>query len=1028
MKRNFYAAALKKSALFVFFMLAVVWSGSLLAQTVSGKVTDAETGEALAGATVTETGTRNGTVSDVNGDYRLRLTDPNGKLTISYTGYSTVTVEVGGRSTLDVSMAAGAAIDEVVVTALGIRKESKKVGYSVSQVDGSSLTQAREINVANSLVGRVAGLNVTSTASGPGGSSRVTLRGNTSISGDNQPLYVINGVPMDNSNLGSAGLWGGADFGDGISSLNADDIENISVLKGATAAALYGSRAKNGVILITTKSGKAQKGIGVEFNSNLTWEQPVILTDWQTEFGQGTLGAKPATPDEGKNTGLISWGGRLDGSQAYEFDGVQRAYSAKGNAAQDFYQTGFTHVNTLALGGGNENANYRVSFANTGNQSVLPETGLNRKNVNASINFKAGRLTTDFKANYTREKADHRPNLSDSPGNANFAINFLPANVDQALLAGFDGEGSNREGKELEFNDNQYITNPYFASYKFFNNTNKDRLMGNVLLRYDLTDWLYVQGRVGQDYYLNRSTSVTPTGTAYNTNGGMNENSVKFSEVNADFLVGSTHNFGENFGLNVGVGANRLDRRVEGIYTNGGTFVIPYLYSLGNLLSRNFGYSLDRVRTNSVYGYAELDLYHQFYLNLTGRNDWYSTLTTPSYFYPSASASWVFSEALQNDFLSYGKLRVAYASVGGDTRPYQTSLYYNIGGSINGYPIGNISNGSIPNKDLKPLSVNELELGVDLRFWNNRLGVDLAWYNKKTTNDIVAATISGTSGYGTAVYNLGELKNQGIEAMLTVTPVKSSKFSWTSSFNFATNKNEVVALADGVNTLQVDGSRTLTAFVHQTVGMPFANIKVFDYKRDANGNILLNNGLPQPADTLISAGSGVHKVTGGWNNEFNFGNVSLGVLVDFKFGGKIFSATNSYAYSRGLHQATLEGREGQIVAEGIDEATGEANAVAVNPQDYYGALTRISNLFVYDASFIKLRQVSLGYNCPRNWFDGTGIQGLNVALVGRNLAILYKKTDNIDPESNYSVSNAQGLELAGLPSVRTIGVNVNVKF
>ncbi|HNM26998.1 MAG TPA: TonB-dependent receptor plug domain-containing protein, partial [Saprospiraceae bacterium] len=364
MKRNFYTAALKKSALFVFFMLAVVWSGSLLAQTVSGKVTDAETGEALAGATVSEAGTRNGTVSDVNGDYRLRMTDPNGKLTISYTGYATVTVEVGGRSTIDVTMSAGAAIDEVVVTALGIRKESKKVGYSVSQVDGSSLTQARELNVANSLVGRVAGLNVTSTASGPGGSSRVTLRGNTSISGDNQPLYVINGVPMDNSNLGSAGLWGGADFGDGISSINADDIENISVLKGATAAALYGSRAKNGVILITTKSGKAQKGIGVEFNSNLTWEQPVILTDWQTEFGQGTLGAKPATPDEGKNTGLISWGGRLDGSQAYEFDGVQRAYSAKGNAAEDFYQTGFTHVNTLAIGGGTENANYRVSFAN----------------------------------------------------------------------------------------------------------------------------------------------------------------------------------------------------------------------------------------------------------------------------------------------------------------------------------------------------------------------------------------------------------------------------------------------------------------------------------------------------------------------------------------------------------------------------------------------------------------------------------------------------------------------------------------
>ena len=317
----------------VLYLLATWFGSALLAQTVSGTITDAGTGEALLGVTITETGTRNGTISDVNGKYTLRLTNANATLSFSLVGYSNKSVDVAGQTTVDVSLESGTKIDEVVVTALGIRKEAKRVGYSVTQVDGNSLTQARETNVINSLTGRVAGLNVSSTVSGPGGSSRITLRGNTSISGDNQPLFVINGVPMDNSNLGSAGLWGGADFGDGISSLNADDIETMTVLKGATAAALYGSRAKNGVILITTKTGKARKGIGVEWSSNLQLDQPVILTDWQQEYGQGTLGAAPTTAAEGLNTGLSSWGGKLDGHQSYEFDGIQRPYSAKGNAA-----------------------------------------------------------------------------------------------------------------------------------------------------------------------------------------------------------------------------------------------------------------------------------------------------------------------------------------------------------------------------------------------------------------------------------------------------------------------------------------------------------------------------------------------------------------------------------------------------------------------------------------------------------------------------------------------------------------------
>ncbi len=1008
--------------------LLTAWLGTpLLAQTVTGKITDASTGEDLLGVTVTESGTRNGTVSDVNGSYTLRLTNASATLNFSLVGYAAQSVDVAGRATVDVALEAGANIDEVVVTALGIRKEAKRVGYAVTQVDGNTLTQARETNLINSLSGRVAGLNVASTVSGAAGSSRITLRGNTSISGDNQPLFVINGVPMDNSNLGSAGLWGGADYGDGISSLNADDIETMTVLKGATAAALYGSRAKNGVILITTKTGKARKGIGVEWTSNLQVDQPVILSDWQQEYGQGTLGAAPATAAEGLNTGLSSWGGKLNGQSAYEFDGIQRPYSAKGNAAKDFYQTGLTHINTLAFFGGNESLGARFSLSHLGNTGIVPASELQRQNFNAGINIKQGRLSAELKANYTRERAEHRANLSDSPGNANFAISFLPANVDQSLLASVDGEGSERDGSEQEFNDNGFITNPYFAAYKFINNSAKDRLLGSATIRYDLADWLYIQGRIGQDFYNNRITSVTPTGTEYNPAGGMTEGNRRFSERNIEGLLGIDHSFSENFGVNLGFGGNRLDRTSENINSYGGTFVIPYLYALGNTSSRNFDFANNRWRTNSLFGFAEFDFYHQFYLNVTGRNDWYSTLVNPSYFYPSVSASWVFSEAVKSDFLNYGKLRLAYASVGGDANPYQTQLYYNIGGTINGIPLGNIANGSIPNRDLKPLSVSELEAGLEFRLFQNRLGVDVAVYSKKTTNDIVSASISGTSGFGTAVFNLGEVTNKGIEALLSLEVIRGKNFGWTTSANIAINQSEVVALAGDLTTLQVDQSRTLSAFVHQTVGLPFANIKAFDYKRDAQGRILLNNGLPQQGE-LLDMGSGVHNVTGGWNNEIRFGNIRLGALIDYKFGGKIFSATNVYAYGLGVHKATLEGREGTITAEGIDEATGEANQVAVTAQQYYNAYNDISSEFVYDASFIKLRQLTLGFSIPSASLQRLGIQGLTISAVGRNLAILMKKTDNFDPESNFNNSNAQGLELAGLPTTRSLGLSLNVKF
>lgn len=1014
------------------FLLCMLSAQHLQAQTLSGKVFDSKTNEPLVGVGITEEGTRNGTVTDLDGKYTLRISKFPARLIFSFVGYKSESRTVNaGQPSLDVAMNEGAQLSELVVTALGIRKEAKKLGYSVTQLSGESLTQAREVNVANSLVGKVAGVNVSGVATGPAGSSRVTIRGNTSISGDNQPLYVVNGVPLDNSNLGSAGKWGGADYGDGISSINPDDIESISVLKGATAAALYGYRAKNGAIMITTKGGKDRKGVGVELNSNWVWEQPQILYDWQREYGQGDRGLKPADVDAARVTGLLSWGPKLDGSSTLQFDEISRPYSAKTLAADNFYRTGTTNTNTIAFFGGNDMANYRFSMSNLDNQGIIVNSGLNRKTFSLGTNFKGGKwLVTDVKVSYVKENARNRPNVSDSPGNPNFGTAYLPANVDINDLKSADGEGSDRNGNEQRFNGNDFITNPWFAAYKFKQQTAKDRIIGMGSVRLNLTDWLYLQGRIGEDFFINRTTGVTPTGTAYSAAGNMSEGSLKFSELNMDFLLGIDKQISDNFGLTVNLGGNRSDRRTESLSSSGSSFSVPYLYSLTNLINRNSDYYRTQKRINSLYALAELSFKSQFYLNLTGRNDWYSSLPKDknSLFYPSVSASWVFSEVLATDWLSFGKIRLAWANAGGDTDPYQTSLNYNIQGNINGVPLGGIRNGSIPSIELQPFLVKELEAGLEMKMFKNRVSLDLAWYNKKTINDIVPVSISGTSGYGAAVVNLGELKNTGVELMLNLTPVKMDKFTWDLGFNLGYNKNEVIKLGPNASDsiIQVDASRTLNAFVNQQVGYEFAQIVAFDYLRDAQGRIVTKDGLPQQGN-LITMGSGVHKINGGVNTTLSFGNFSLGLLFDFKLGGKIYSATNAYAYSLGTHKETVNGRENGIVAEGVNE-DGTPNTTNVSAEDYYGRLSEISSLFVYDASFIKFRQMTLGWNFPSNWLHNTPFQSINLSLVGRNLALLWKKTQNIDPETNYNNTNAQGLELAGLPTARSFGINLNVKF
>jgi TonB-linked SusC/RagA family outer membrane protein len=970
-------------------------------------------------------GSSRGTTTNANGEFSIEA-NKGEVLVFSYVGFQTEEVVVGDNRTITVVLVAlDNEMSEVFVTALGIRRESKRLGYSIAKVDGESLTQAREINVANGLVGKISGGNVSGVNGGPGSSSNIVIRGVNSFGGG-QPLYVINGVPMDNSNRGSAGMWGGADMGDGISNINPDDIEEISVLKGSTASALYGSRASNGVILITTKSGKNKKGIGVEVNSNFTLDNIVDYTEYQYTYGQGLLGAKPSTQASAYQSGANSWGALIDGSNTVQFDGVARPYSAQKDNLSGFYKTGTTATNSIALTGGNENGNFRLSASTLNNRSVVPNSGLNRNTFNLNINGQlTKRLLITAIVNYLIEKSDNRPNLSDSPGNSNFGIAFLPTTLDQAVLK----PGFMPNGNEINFSSNIFVTNPWFAASRWVNDLSRHRVLAMGSAKYNFTDWLFAQARVGQDFFNDRSTGVTPTGTAYSPGGGMNESSNRFTELNADFLVGADKNFSD-FGVGVSVGGNLMKRNFESVLNTGAEFSIPFLYVLDNAKNKNSDYGLFRKEVQSLYYTAEFSYRNFLFLNTTGREDWFSTLPAENnhLFYPSVSGSFIFSEFLKPSWLNYGKLRLAWANTSGDTEPYQTQLYYGIAGNINGFPIGTIINSSIPNAALQPYRMTEFEAGVEARFFGSRLGIDVSWFKRKTDKEIVSVPASITSGYTGATINIGEMENKGIEALITGTILDKGGLRWVSSFNITKVNNKVVKLSEGQTNQALAQSRTQNAFIHHIVGMPAAQVMAFDYRRDASGAIVFDSDGRPLQGTLIPMGSGFHDVFGGWNNEFSFKGFSAGVLIDFKSGGKIFSATNNYATIFGLHQMTLAGRENGVLGDGVNEQGGK-NAVTEDAWDYYGALaTRVSSQFVYDASFIKLRQVILGYDLPKKIFGKTPIQGVRIALVARNLAILKKHTPNVDPESNYNNSVAQGLELAGVPPFRSFGMNVNVRF
>lgn len=1029
------------TVMFMTFALAIQAQNT----TVKGTVKDA-TGEPVIGATVKVQGSTMGVITDIDGNYTIDCPS-NATLEVSYIGSKTQTVKIGGKNTIDITLQdESQAIDEVVVTALGIKRQARSLGYSTTKVGGDDFQLARDPNIGNALSGKVAGVNVTGNGTGSTGTSRVIIRGNASLTGNNMPLYVVDGVPFDNTNQGSAGQWGGADMGDGLSNINADDIESIQVLKGAAASALYGYRGGNGAILITTKSGKKNQPVAIEVNQNLTFNSIYDYRDWQDTFGIGLEGKKPTNVTDAKKAESSSWGAALDGSEAVNFLGEKYAYNNVDNWKK-FYRTGITSNTSASISGSAQNIVYRFGGSYNIEKSILPNAGNRQIGLNMNTTYDILKnLHLNVTANYVFDKSNGRSNLSDGNGNTNASLIYRGNSFNIDWMKGTEaGWGTNLDGSEMIGGTNVYFNNPYWLQYRKTNTMDRNRLTGQVQLRWDITNWLYLQGAVQRDGYSIEYKQVQPIGAAADPKGWLTQYEKNFHETNYNFLLGFNKEFGD-FSVGATFGGNKQYNETKQFTPSDGgrPFVVDGLWSVNNLSDKRAAMSTTRLQVNSFYGTIDLGYKNQLFLNLTGRNDWFSTLSKDnnSYFYPSATLSWVFTDTFRNtlpEWFEFGKLRVGMAAASNGTSAYQNLLLYQLRNyTINGMQVITQNNGNkYPSANLKPVHISEFEVGLNLSFFQSRLNFDMAYYQKKTSDDIATVSTSSASGYNAKVVNVGKIKNSGFEFMVDAYPVKTKAFTWNTTLNFAYNKSKVEYLGEGVDRLSIDGaqSRNGNVYIYNIVGSPYGEIVGNKYKRDADGNLLLKDGLPQ-AGEQTSLGNGVYKWTGGWRNSFTYKNFTLGFLIDAKFGAKIFSGTNYQLYNYGMHKNTLVGRTvaepyAKTVFAGIDEATGQANTVAVTAQDYYQAIcnANIGEEFVYDASFIKLRELSLSYTFPKSMLSSMKVvKGLSVSLIARNLWTIMKHTPNIDPESAVNASNGQGLELNGYPTTRNIGFNVNVKF
>ncbi|EDM34834.1 putative outer membrane protein [Pedobacter sp. BAL39] len=919
-------------------------------------------------------------------------------------------------------------LNEVVITALNIPKEERKVGYAVATVPAEIVASGRESNFVLSLEGRVAGLNVSGASGGPASSSRLLLRGAASMNATS-PLFVLNGIPIDNSQRGSATEYGGADYGDGISNLNPDDIESITILKGSAASALYGARAANGVILVTTKSAKKNDPLSVDYQMNLSIDRAVNNTDYQYTYGQGIQNKRPFDVESAIASGLSSWGEPLDGQPVIQLDGNMYPYLAVKNNIASFYRTAPALTNTVSLSGGSPKAAIRLSASNMDHASTLPRSGLGRKTINLNTTYQIHpKLTLNFNGNYIYELNKNRSYLSDGPMNANYGIQFMATSLRESLLApGYNAQ----TGIEQPWSADEYKTNPYFVVNKQVNDSKRNRFISSATAKYQFTDDIYLQGRFGYDISNDHLLDVLPSGTSFTISqqGALNGlYQIQTTELNTDLLLGFRRHLGGDVELNVSTGGNFRRRNVENLSYIGSRFITPGIYIPSNLQSISSNYSVNRLATQSLYYTADLS-YGTLNLSTTGRYDIYSTLPSGNrgIFVPGFSGSFVFSDLFSIPAMDYGKLRMSVAGTSGEpVLPYTTRTYYSSNIAVGGIPLSDFSR-VLANYNLKPFSLNEFEVGLNTRFFNNRAGMDLTWFHRITRNEITTVEQSVTTGFTSSYANLGKTRNMGTELLLYGTPVKSDALKLDVSLNLSHINNKLLSI-DGSSRYILTGKyRPLNANTAMVTGESITQIMAYDYKRDAQGRTIVDdNGIPMRGDFKPMGGT-LPVYYGGLSSSLQFRKMTLSFLVDFKFGNKVLSASEHYSYVYGLNKATLEGRETGVVADGV-HSDGSINQTSVPAYLYYPQLvSNISALSVLNGSFIKFRELQLGYlfGTP----EKLRAQSLSIALYARNLFTILKYTDNIDPESQFSPNlSYAGIEGASLPVSKTYGLRVHFKF
>lgn len=988
------------------------------AQTITGKVTDGSNDEALVGATVREEGTTNGTSTDLDGNFTLRVSKSPTTLLISLVGYGDQRVTATAGTPVSVALGSGTALNEVIVTALGIERQQKTLTYAAQKVDGSAIKEVRDASFVNTLNGKVAGLVVTQAAGGPGSATRVILRGNRSIQGNNNALFVIDGVPVDNTVAGGnvGNDFGGYNGSDGANNINPDDIESINILPGPAASVLYGSRAANGVILITTKKGKAGR-INVDVNSGYVSESPMLLPQFQNQFTQGNGGTSNTTSSG-------SWGG---------------AGTTYADNVRQFFRTGNSFNNSFAVSGGSDKMTTYLSYTHNYNQGIVSNNDLTRHTVNLRIgNQLSKRLSTDAKLTFINQGIDNKIKVGEESGIVQ-NVYKMPRSVSNESIQTYQ----DADGNPTYWTTSSIYMNPYWTLNKVLNTEDRNRVIALGMAKYQLTSWLNVTGRVSLDRYTDKLVRSFADKTLLfaQAGGSYQEGYYNGFERNLEAFLNGDNKMGSALRLTYTLGTSVSRREFSTTFTNANGLLVPNRFDLSFARQLSTGTGLARREIQSVFATAQLGYKDYLFVDVSGRNDWASTLPADnnSYFYPAVGVNALLSEMF--DMKGFLKARAAWAQVGNDVPQdilFQTYSFQQ--GGTGGF-IQRDATQPIPNA--KPEITTSLEFGLDWRLPSNRLGVDLTWYKSNSVNQLLRLALAPGSGFSEQFINAGNIQNSGIEVKLKTNPLRSRNgLNWESNVNFARNRNKVVSLDPNIKQAFLSGGYGRSAGPLVVEGGSFGDMYAEGWKKDAQGRYLVDaNGRP------VGSGAGGVKVGNfnpnfllGWNNTLSFKGVSLNFLIDGRFGGVMTSGTDANLAFDGTADYTTAFRNGGLTLNGVT-ATGEQNSKSINAETFWttvsGGRYSWGEFFTYDATNVRLRELALGYTIP---LKSDKIRSAKVSLVGRNLAFLYRgkaivdipgmpaRRMNFDPDINLSAGNFQGVEYGNLPSTRTIGVNLQLSF